>query len=185
MTSASLRPCPACARHVRVNEDACPFCGEGLARSFRAGPRPQPPAVRLTRAALFAFGTGTLTLSPAGCGGAVSTRGGPGENDGTVQVSNGDAASDAAQTGVNGEADSGDLAMYGGPPFPFDQDCGTFSVLGLYGAPPFERPCETVPLVDAGAIDDATVDASTTGPVDAAADEHHVTIVASYGLPPI
>src|SRR5450755_792933 len=58
MTHAHLRPCPDCARHVRVSEAGCPFCGGTLTESFRASPRPQAPAVRLTRAALFALGTG-------------------------------------------------------------------------------------------------------------------------------
>ncbi len=65
MTQSHLVACASCARHVRVSEAACPFCGATLADSLRASPRPQPPGVRLTRAALFAFGTGTLALSPA------------------------------------------------------------------------------------------------------------------------
>jgi hypothetical protein len=65
MTQSHLRPCPSCARHVRVNEGGCPFCGESLSDEFRAVPRPLGPGVRLGRAALFAFGTGTLTLASA------------------------------------------------------------------------------------------------------------------------
>jgi hypothetical protein len=65
MKRPHLRACPTCARHVRVSEEACPFCMGKLAESFRAAPAPQPPGARLTRAALFAFGTGTLALAPA------------------------------------------------------------------------------------------------------------------------
>jgi hypothetical protein len=65
MTQSHLRPCPSCARHVRVSEGGCPFCGESLSDAFRAAPRPQGPGARLGRAALFAFGTGTLTLASA------------------------------------------------------------------------------------------------------------------------
>lgn len=65
MTQSRLVACPSCARHVRVSETACPFCGSVLPDSLREGVPPQPPRVRLTRAALFAFGTGTLALAPA------------------------------------------------------------------------------------------------------------------------
>jgi hypothetical protein len=65
MTQSHLRPCPSCARHVRVSEGGCPFCGESLSDEFRAAPRPLGPGARLSRAALFAFGTGTLAAAGA------------------------------------------------------------------------------------------------------------------------
>jgi hypothetical protein len=64
MTASHLRPCPRCSRHVRVSEGTCPFCGAGLDASFRASPAPVGPSRRLSRAALFAFGTGAAVLSP-------------------------------------------------------------------------------------------------------------------------
>ena len=51
-----LRPCPDCARHVRVSDARCPFCQAALPSSFRTAGRPSLPAQRLGRAALFAFG---------------------------------------------------------------------------------------------------------------------------------
>jgi hypothetical protein len=63
--TAHLRPCPGCSRHVRVSEGACPFCGLLLEPAFRAAPAPIGPSRRLSRAALFAFGTGTMVLTPA------------------------------------------------------------------------------------------------------------------------
>ncbi len=72
MTQSHLRPCPSCARHVRVSEGGCPFCGESFSDEFRAVPRPLGPGARLGRAALFAFGTGTLTLASA-CSSSSST----------------------------------------------------------------------------------------------------------------
>jgi hypothetical protein len=71
MTQAHLRACPGCRRHVRATELGCPFCGEGLDDAFRAVPAPVPLAVRLSRAARFALGTGTLSLAAA-CGGATT-----------------------------------------------------------------------------------------------------------------
>lgn len=58
-----LVPCPACQRHVRCTELACPFCSAGTA----AAPVANLPSVRgLRRAALFALGA---SLSAAACGG--------------------------------------------------------------------------------------------------------------------
>jgi hypothetical protein len=65
MNRPHLRPCPGCSRHVRVSEVACPFCGVSLDASFAAAPAPIPPSVRLSRAALFAYGTGALVLGSA------------------------------------------------------------------------------------------------------------------------
>jgi len=61
--TAILRPCPACSRHVRVSELACPFCSGPFDSAFGAGPAPRAPTVRLARAALFALGAGTAGLS--------------------------------------------------------------------------------------------------------------------------
>jgi hypothetical protein len=64
MSQSHLAACPCCARHVRVSESACPFCRSALSDAFRATLARQAPRVRLTRAALFAFGTG-VALTPA------------------------------------------------------------------------------------------------------------------------
>jgi hypothetical protein len=71
MTSIHLRPCPSCARHVRVNEGGCPFCGAALAGHFDADRPSLPPATRLSRAALFALGTGAASVAAA-CGGSTT-----------------------------------------------------------------------------------------------------------------
>ena len=44
---------------------ACPFRGAALDESFRGAPAPVPPSRRLSRAALFAYGTGTVVLASA------------------------------------------------------------------------------------------------------------------------
>jgi len=76
MTTAHLRPCPACLRHLRVSEEACPFCGARVDPAFRAAPRPRAPTGRLTRAALVAFGGGTAVFS-YGCNKSQVNGGGP------------------------------------------------------------------------------------------------------------
>jgi hypothetical protein len=65
MTAAHLRPCPGCSRHIRVSGGTCPFCIVSLDPSFSASAAPIAPSRRLSRAALFAFGTGSLVLTPA------------------------------------------------------------------------------------------------------------------------
>jgi hypothetical protein len=67
---ARLVACPACARHVRADARACPFCVASLPESFGAGPAPKPPPARLTRAELYAFGT-VGALAVAACGSEV------------------------------------------------------------------------------------------------------------------
>jgi hypothetical protein len=143
MTHAHLRPCPTCARHVRVTEAGCPFCGATLADSFRASPRPQAPAARLTRAALFALGTGTLALAPA-CSSSSSTPAygvPPVEYDGSS--GGGRVTTDAGPVDA-GPVDAGPLdasttgsdapvaePAYGGPPLDASEDHVTVSP--LYG----------------------------------------------------
>ena len=98
-----LRPCPACARHVRASDARCPFC-DGALGPAHASPTPRG---RLHRAAQMAFGS-ALAASLAGCG-----TGGPGEVDGGTITDS--AASDAtpADTGTRDDA----IAMpYGAPP---------------------------------------------------------------------
>jgi hypothetical protein len=74
MTDARLRPCATCARHVRVSEDACPFCRASVPASLRALPAPEPPRRRLSRAALLAFSAAAAGMTPA-CGGQVLNTG--------------------------------------------------------------------------------------------------------------
>jgi hypothetical protein len=59
-----LRPCPGCARHVRANATACPFCDAAIDLDTGA---PAVPQERLGRAALMAFGGAAVALSVAGC----------------------------------------------------------------------------------------------------------------------
>ena len=132
MTRSHLRACPSCARHVRVYEKTCPFCGGPLAEPFRATPSAQAPGVRLTRAALFAFGTGAAALSP-GCSSSTTSTGSPadaGTDTGQVappyggpplQPDAGHDAGNAARADAGGSDAGTDApllfdAAYGGPP---------------------------------------------------------------------
>ena len=59
-----LAPCPACERHVAIDETACPFCAAVLPDSFRQehACRRAPPG-RLSRAALVAAGATLMSVS--------------------------------------------------------------------------------------------------------------------------
>lgn len=63
---SDLVPCPACQRHVRKHETACPFCTVELALAHL--PPPVLPRSRLGRAATFAFGA-SLVGAALACGG--------------------------------------------------------------------------------------------------------------------
>jgi hypothetical protein len=111
----TLAPCPTCARHIRVRDSLCPFCGAVLGESFRTVPAPRALATRLTRAALYALGAGTIGLASA-CS----------------------SSSEPADAGVDGPVAT---PAYGAPGMPFDAasplDAGTDApvVAPAYGAP--------------------------------------------------
>ncbi len=98
-----LAACPACARHVRVSEVACPFCRSELPESFRALV-PLSPAKRLNRAALYALRMGAAAATAAACGGSVNS----GDNDA------GGTPPHNAQPDGSDDSDTGFTALYGG-----------------------------------------------------------------------
>jgi hypothetical protein len=128
MIKPHLAPCPACARHVRVSETACPFCGSVLAESLRESAAPAPPGVRLTRAALFAFGTGAFAIAPGCSSDSVGTT--PATDAGTTVIAPPyglapipDAAGDATEDDGGYDApDYGDDAAYGAPGMGYDAE---------------------------------------------------------------
>jgi hypothetical protein len=79
----ALRPCPGCARHARVSEPACPFCGARLGEAFRTFVPPRAPTTRLTRAALAALGAGGVVVA---CGSGSVTREEPVDGGGALSM---------------------------------------------------------------------------------------------------
>ena len=150
---SQLAPCPTCARHVKKNEQACPFCSAVL--SLEKIVNRSAPAQRLGRAATFAFGAAVVT-SLAACSGPTAPTdagsgtdsGGAGDASGTVDSGGGTdsggavdagsandaaAAVDAAGAGNDsGAEDAGFFPPYGAPPI---DDAGGGPAPG-YGAPP-------------------------------------------------
>ena len=149
--SASLVPCPSCARHVRVTDARCPFCASALPSSLAQRAVPNTTQ-RLSRAAAFAF---TASLAVAGCSSDPATGTDASTND-VVSTDRGNTTDAAASTDVITPTDSGApqdnggaMPLYGAPADvpapPADvQDGG--AVAPLYGGPP----------VDAGEADDAS-----------------------------
>lgn len=72
-----LEPCPACHRHVRIDEKACPFCATDLTSAMAAIPTRPLPGQRLGRAALMSFGLTVGAGTIAGCEIAVPVYGAP------------------------------------------------------------------------------------------------------------
>ena len=165
----TTRPCPSCARHVRVSEAACPFCGASLDRSLQTTPAPLPPAARLSRAALFALGASTVSLAAA-CGGATVGADGPLPGE----------AGSAPSDGSDKRADVGTIAPpYGFMPLPVDAGADGPSLGPMYGGAVFPDSGADGPT-DSGA--DGPVDGSPVSPPDAGSDGPRVS--PADGAPP-
>ncbi len=113
-----LVACPSCSRHLRVSEPLCPFCGRGVDADVRARPAPRPPAMRLSRAALFALGAATGTAS-IGCSSSSTPAG----------------EADSGRTESSSESVSA-TALYGATATmsPSESDTESVSATALYGA---------------------------------------------------
>ena len=107
---SQLVPCAGCGRHVKVDEGACPFCGEAASEPHARS----MPSARLGRAATFAFGAALAAATTAGC--SDSHR--PGEDAGTEQEDAGPVLPDATIAPPYGAPpdDAGIAPLYGGAP---------------------------------------------------------------------
>jgi hypothetical protein len=79
-----LLACPSCARHVQASEAACPFCRASVVEAAKVFVPRQRPAERLSRAARYAFGVGSLAVGTGGCSGLLGASAYPGATDATV-----------------------------------------------------------------------------------------------------
>lgn len=127
---SDLVPCPACDRHVRKHESACPFCSVEL--SLQHLPPAALPRSRLGRAATFAFGATLAGAALVACGGESEQGkkgGGGGSAGGSATGGNATGGSNAAA----GNAMGGNVAQpYGVPPL------GGSGQVPPYGTPPSE-----------------------------------------------
>jgi hypothetical protein len=70
--AAHFLACAACARHIRVDEAQCPFCGVTCPESFASSPAPGVLPLGLTRAGLARFGARTAAAVGGGMALAVA-----------------------------------------------------------------------------------------------------------------
>jgi hypothetical protein len=110
----AMVPCSGCTRHVRVNDNACPFCGT-VVSATEARIVPDAPR-RITRAAAFLFGAAVAVTA---CGDdehvGVPVYGAPAVGGGG-QGADGGQGGEAGQGGNGGDAGMGGMgALYGAP----------------------------------------------------------------------
>lgn len=135
----ALVPCPACRRHVRSSEAACPFCASSLPSDLRA--RAVPAAnKRLDRLAAFTF---AASVAVTGCtiSGGEETTTQEGEL-GSVMPMYGMPAPER-DAGPAEDAGPTDTEDGGAAP------CDDGSPYAMYGLPAFE-PCPVDPPVEDG-----------------------------------
>jgi hypothetical protein len=162
MAKSLLLVCPSCERHVRAVDTACPFCKLELSAATRASLALRPPTVRLGRAALYALGMGTISLTGA-CGGTVI---------GAADSGSEEAGADGMMTLDAAEEPCNCGAAYGGSPV--DAEMDQITVAPPYGIAPFDAEPPDSGL-DAEP-DSALEDASDGSPPDG-------SIFPPYGLP--
>ena len=135
-----LLPCTSCARHVRITEPLCPFCGE-MTASFERETRVAEPPPGLDRAALYSYrltalrvAAGAALLAAAACDAGrgspqATAYGAPAPMPPTLSV---DASSPPdAESSPDGANLSSEV--YGGPPHHLDAGA---PAVPAYGAPP-------------------------------------------------
>jgi hypothetical protein len=185
-----LAACPGCARHIRVNEPACPFCRAELPSSFRQVQAPPPPAKRLGRAALYALRASALSATAAACGGQFSAAEADKDSGPVESSSIGDAAR-GGPPGTGSEDDSGqgdDASMMGSSAMSSAADgAPSLGNDAAVGAGDAGVGVDSSVPVDAHAAEDARAEDARTrtdaaAPVDANAEDAF-TVVAAYGAP--
>ncbi len=136
MSRAQLIPCRSCARHVRVTDHACPFCG-GAVQKARVAPGVPVPQSNMSRAALFAIGAAAAAAAAVGCSGQTVPADGA-VSDASADALAADASTDAPADVVTPIDARPDVflvdAAYGGPP-PKDAGPDTNNQ-PPYGTPP-------------------------------------------------
>jgi hypothetical protein len=133
-----MAPCPACARHVRVRESACPFCAAALPADFAAHVAPDPTG-RLSRSAIAALATAVLGAACAREAPATTTAPATSSGGGVVQGPIGTTAPippprvvPVEDAGAGPDDAGAVVAEYGAPAPRFDAG----APVAAYGAPP-------------------------------------------------
>jgi hypothetical protein len=168
-------PCPACARHVKEGDGACPFCGANVPRTAT----PAMPKGRLSRAALLAA-SAAGALAMADCGGSTSAEPLYGGVSQPVEAGGpGDDASALADGGGIGEPLYGAVA----PPFP---DAGESSGEDAGSGPTdASAPADAARAADAARPTDAASVADAGRAADAAAPDSGDVVDGGHMVQPL
>jgi hypothetical protein len=143
---ARLLACPSCARHIRVDEERCPFCSVTCPESFATSPAPVAPPRGLTRAGLVRFGafatvgavSGGMALGAALTASCGEVRTPATSGDATpVAPSDGALPDDAYGTSTGTGTTETSTATH-----PFTEPFTTTATFSAYGAPPNCGPDE-------------------------------------------
>lgn len=140
---ARLEPCPACQRHVRVDEQTCPFCAVELGAALASLPARALPKSRLGRAALFAFGAAAVASTTVGCSDEPEPDD-EGTNDAGARdggLADGGLADGGVKDGGvqrDGGFDAGIFAPYGLPPIDSGFIREDANVAPVYGVPAWD-----------------------------------------------
>jgi len=151
-----LLACPGCARHVRVEEARCPFCGFELPASFPSTPGRLPPPPGLTRDELFRYGFTAATVSA----GALATAVALGSCGEPTAQSYGFACC-STDPDASGEFDAGFRDSGRGPPNLLDTGASPDAALGEAGDARLEAEPDARDA--SGDESDAAVDARPDG----------------------
>ncbi len=134
--AATFQACPACARHIKVEEGACPFCGARTPEGFANVVRPRVAAPLSRAAILFVSATAVTGAALAtGCGsssdaGPVVLYGpAPIVDSGTADSRAGDSATTDSGR-VDSGVDSGNAVLYGPAPVDSGTDEGPMVMYG-------------------------------------------------------
>ena len=117
--AVNLQPCPACTRHINVQERECPFCHAATPETFAAATRPRF-AAPLSRAAVL-FASAAAITGMAACSSSTAN---PVEEDGGKDAATIDTGMPVAAYGPAvidsgmvdaGQQDTGNPAVLYGP----------------------------------------------------------------------
>jgi hypothetical protein len=163
-------PCLVCARHVKLSETACPFCG---APRSPVSEREPPPLRRRSRAALFAAGAVAAIVPVTACGGQTESS----------------AQTASTSGGTTSTSEIGTM-----PSSTSTYASTTVLMIASYGTTTLQYTVELDASGEAGPTDaagDSTTDAiapdSASGEDGSDAQSDALTIMASYGAvaPPV
>ncbi len=114
--AANFHACPSCARHIKLEEAACPFCGAATPDGFANLARPRGPAALSRAAILFVSATAAAGVSAAtACSSSSPTPAAEDSGGPVAAYGPGPVHDSGSPTDSGGVIDSGGQIDSGGP----------------------------------------------------------------------